>query len=157
MKLLRYLKGAMGMATFFPEHGVADRIEGYVDGDWACDDSDRKSVSGGVVMVAGCRLHSHSRTTPTHALSSGESEIMSVSKILKETLLVQFNLEFAGMGTLPIQLMTDATVARQVVHRKGVGRMKHLEVRYMWLQRRLSEGAYTSSRRSRGRRTSATS
>ena len=46
------------------------------------------------------------------------------------------------MGKLPIQLLTDATVARQFVHRKGVGRMKHLEVRYMWLQHRLSEGAY---------------
>ena len=34
VKLLKYLKGAMGMATFFPEHGVADRIEGYVPGRW---------------------------------------------------------------------------------------------------------------------------
>ena len=142
IKLLRYLTGARNLATFFPEHGVPDRIEGYLDGDWACDDLDRKSVSGAVVMVAGCRMHSHSRSTPTHALSSGESETMSVSAVLKECLLIQFNLEFVGFGRLPIQLLTDATVAKQFVHRKGVGRMKHLEVRYMWLQQHLAEGAY---------------
>ena len=43
-------------------------------------------------------------------------------------------MEFVGWGKLPIVLNTDATVARQFVHRQGVGRMKHLDLRYMWLQ-----------------------
>ena len=42
-------------------------------------------------MVGGCRLHSHSRTTGQHALNSGESEIMSMSEVLKEAKLVQYN------------------------------------------------------------------
>ena len=142
IKLLCYLKGSSHLATYFPEHGVVDRIEGFLDGDWACDELDRKSVSGAAVMVAGCRMHSHSRTTPTHALSSGESAIVSLSEVLKECLLIQYNLEFVGVGRLPIQLLTDATVARQFVHRKGVGRVKHLEARYVWLQQHLAEGAY---------------
>ena len=46
-----------------------------------------------------------------HALSSGESEIMSMSEVLKEAKLMQYNLEFCGMGLFPIVLHTDADVA----------------------------------------------
>ena len=56
--------------------GTEDSSEAYFAGDWACDDIDRKSASGGYLMVGGCRLHSHSGTTGQHALGSGESEIM---------------------------------------------------------------------------------
>ena len=89
-------------------------------GDWACDDLDRKSSSGEYLMVGGCRLHSHSRTTGQHALSSGESEIMSMSEVLKEAKLMQYN----------FVLHTDADVARAFCHKRGVGRMKHLDVRH---------------------------
>ena len=91
-------------------------------------------------MVGGCRLHSHSRTTEQHALSSGESEIMSMSEVLKEAKLMQYNLEFCGMGLLPIVLHTDADVARAFCHKRGVGRMKHLDVRHCWLQEELEKG-----------------
>ena len=119
VKLARYMKGTRGLCTFFPAAGEVTHIAGYLDGDWACDDIDRKSVSGGIAMVSGCRMHNHSRGTGDHALSSGESEIMSASEMLKECLLLQFNLQFAGFGLVPIVLHTDATVCRQFVHRKG--------------------------------------
>ena len=99
---MRYIKGSKELATFMPKAGKSDTIEAFLDGDWACDDLDRKSASGGYLMVGGCRLHSHSRTTGQHALSSGESEIMSMSEILKEAKLMQYNLEFCGMVLLPI-------------------------------------------------------
>ena len=149
IKLVRYMKASRGLATFFPCDEEIRQISGYVDGDWACDDFDRKSVSGGVIMVAGCRMHSHSRGTADHALSSGESEIMSMSELLKDCLLLQFNMQFAGMGKIPIQMYTDASVCRQFVHRRGVGRMKHLDVRHMWLQDMLEKGAYSVKKISR--------
>ena len=49
--------------------------------------------------------------------------------MLEECLLAQYNLEFVGMGRPPIQRYAGAAVAKSFVHRKGVGRMKHLEVR----------------------------
>ena len=89
----------------------ADGIEAYLDGDWACDDIG-KSASGGYLMVAGCRLHSHSRTTGQHALSSGESDIMRMSELLQEAKWTQYNLGFCANGLLPIVLHTDADVTR---------------------------------------------
>ena len=105
-------QGSRDLATLMPKAGNLDIIEAFLDGDWACADLDRKSASGGYLMVGGSRLHSHSRTTGQHALSSDDSEIMSMSEVLKEAKLMQYNLEFCGMELLPIVLHTDADVAR---------------------------------------------
>ena len=94
-----------------PRASKPDTIEAFLDGDWACDVLDRKSASGGYLMVGGRRPHSLSRTTGQHALSSGESEIISRSEVLKEAKLMQHNLEFCEMGLLPNVLHTDADVA----------------------------------------------
>ena len=142
MKLVRYMKGSRNLATFFPANGQVTHIMGYVDGDWACDDVDRTSVSGGLIMLAGCRMHS--RGTREHALSSGEIEIMSMSELMKDCLLLQYNLEMAGFGKLPIVMNTDATVRRQFVHKKGVGRINHCDVRFVWLQDLMEKGAYSN-------------
>ena len=61
VKLMRYIQGTRDMATYFPADEVATKIEAFSDGDWGGDEMDRKSVMGGVIMVAGCRLHTHSR------------------------------------------------------------------------------------------------
>ena len=97
-------------------------------------------------MVGGCRLHSHSRTTGQHALSSGESGIMSMREVLKEAKLMPYNLEFCGMGLHPIVLHTDADVARAFCHKRGVGRMKDLDVRHCWLQEELEKGNFKVKR-----------
>ena len=101
VKTVRYIKGSRDLATFMPKAGKADIIEAFLDGDWACDDLDRKSASGGYLMVGGCRLHSHSRTTGQHALSSGESEIMSMSECFErsQTDAVQFGVLWDGASS----------------------------------------------------------
>ena len=97
-------------------------------------------------MVGGCRLHSHSRATGQHALSSGESEIMSMSEVLKEAKLMQYHILFCGMDLLPIVLHTDADVARAFCFKRDVGRMKHLDVRHCWLQEELEKGNFKVKR-----------
>ena len=146
VKTMRYIKGSRDLATLMPRAGKPDTIEAFLDGDWACDDLDRKSASGGYLTVGGCRLHSHSMTTGQNALSSGESEIMSMSEVLKEAKLMQYNIEFCGMGLLPIVLHTDADVAGALCHERGVGRMKHLDVRHCWLQEELQKGNFKVKR-----------
>ena len=138
---MRYIKGSRDLAAFMPKAGKPEIIEAFLDGAWACDDLDRKSASGGSLMVGGCRLHSHSRTTGQH-----ESEIVSMSEVLKEAKLMQYNLEFCGMGLLPIVLHTDADVARAFCYKRGVGRMKHLDVRHCWLQEELEKGNFKVKR-----------
>ena len=84
------------MSTHFPVEGTVDVIHAFCDSDWGGDELDRRSVMGGVTMVGGCRLHSHSRGGVTPALSSAEGEIMSGSELLKEAFGTQTILEFIG-------------------------------------------------------------
>ena len=71
---------------------------------------------------------------------------MSASELLKECLAVQNALEFVGFGTLKITLHIDASVARAFIHRRGVGRMKHLDVRFMWLQDLAMKNVFTTKK-----------
>ena len=50
------------------------------------------------------------------------------------------------MGLLPIVLHTDADVARAFCHKRGVERMKHLDVRQCWLQEELEKGNFKVKR-----------
>ena len=67
---------------------------------------------------------------------------MALSELLKECLLIQDNREFVSFGRLPFVMYTDATVARAFAHRTGVGRLQHLDVRYMLVQEQLARSTY---------------
>ena len=41
---------------------------------------------------------------------------------------------------LPLRILTDSSAARGIVMRSGVGRVKHLEVKCLWIQAREAEG-----------------
>ena len=124
VKTVRYIKGSTDLATFMPKAGKSDTIEAFLDGDWASDDLDRKSAYGGYLMVAE----------------------QSMSEILKEAKRMQYNLEFCAMGLLPIVLHSDADVTIAFCHKRGVGRMKHLDVKCCWLQEELEKGIFKVKR-----------
>ena len=130
------------MSTVFPAKEAPTKISCYVDGDWGGDEVDRKSVMGGAIMVAGCRMRARSRGAQSHALSSAESEIMSASELLREAKALQHLLKSVGFGELPIEMLTDAAAAKAFMHRRGAGRMKHMDIRCMWLQEECERGGY---------------
>ncbi len=56
----------------------------WSDANWAAPDSQRKSVSCGVIQASGCVLHSHCRRQSVIALSSAESEFYALSAVALE-------------------------------------------------------------------------
>ena len=106
-RLLGYVKGTEDMSTVFEMRDSNDRreqlvkrLEVYRDSDWACDQTSRKSRSGAVIMAEDMRLHAHSRGQAPVALSSCEAEVMAASEGIKEALLLQEVLMFAGRWTV---------------------------------------------------------
>ena len=104
-RLLRYVKGTEDVSTVFEARDNNDRreqlvkrLEVYTDSDWASDQTPWKSTSGAVIMAEGMRLHAHSRGLASVALSSCEAEVMAASEGIKEALLLQELLMFAGLG-----------------------------------------------------------
>ena len=95
------------------------------DSDEASEQTKRQSTSGAVIMAEGMRLHAHSRGQASVALSRCEAEVMAASEGVKDSLLLQEVLMFAGLGHYEIEVKMDSSAAHAFFHRRGVGRMKH--------------------------------
>ena len=146
-RLLRYVKGTEDMSTVFEMRDSNDRreqlvkrLEFYTRSDWASDQTSSKSTSGAVVMAEGMRLHAHSRGQASVALSSCEAEVMAASEGIKEALLLQEVLRFAGLGHYEVEVKVDSSAAHAFFHRRGVGRMKHIDSRIFWFQDLIAAG-----------------
>ena len=146
-RLLRYVKGTEDMSTVFEMRDNNDRreqlikrLEVYTDSDWASDHVTRKSTSVAVIMAEGMRWHAHSRGQASVALSSCEAEVMAASEGIKEALLLQEVLMFAGLGHYEIEIKVDSSAAHAFFHKRGVGRMKHIDSRILWLQDLIAAG-----------------
>ena len=66
------------------------------------------------------------------ALSSGEAEYYATLKGASSALGFQSMLRDLGMSD-SITLFTDSSAARGIIHRAGLGKLRHLETGYLWL------------------------
>ena len=117
-----------------PAPGNALRLDLYVDSDWADNKTDRKSTSGGLVLLSGHLLKQWSSTQATQSLSSAEAETKALTKGAIEGLYLKHLLEQQGFE-VEIVIYTDASAALGAANRLGAGkRMKHLEIQDLWIQ-----------------------
>ena len=85
-------------------------------------------------MYKGTVLCHWSKTQSNVALSSGEAELNSGVKGLSE-LLGMYNLIVETLRVNPLlELYTDASACKGMLLRHGVGRVKHLSVKQLWVQ-----------------------
>ena len=118
-----------------------------VDSDWG-GGKDRKSTSGGVWMVGGHCVKTWSASQGAYALSSAEAELYAmVEGVTRAKGLVTLAREL-GFGDLEnvIHLGTDSSAAKSFVSRRGLGRMRHLDIRDLWLQKEVGEGKVVVSK-----------
>ena len=67
------------------------------------------------------------------ALSSGEAEHYATLKGTSAALGFQSMLKDLEICAT-VTLFTDSSAARGIIHRAGLGKLRHLEVGYLWLQ-----------------------
>ena len=110
------------------------------DSDWAGDEATRRSTSGkGVVLNGAHTISWWCKLQATVALSSCEAELNASLKGAVERLNAQGLAK--GFGDDPsLELRTDASAARGVIMRQGVGKIRHLHVKQLWLQEKVKEG-----------------
>ena len=91
-------------------------------------------------MVRGSHCLAHwSRTQSTIALSSGEAELNAALKGATEAIGARTLMGELGMGC-DIVLWGDSSACSGTLHREGAGRVKHLELKQLWLQQRIRKG-----------------
>ena len=91
--------------------------------------------------MLGAHVLAHwSRTQSSVALSSCEAELNSALKGGCELLGMSELLKEWGR-TVTLKLKGDSSACKGVLHREGSGRLKHVEVKQLWLQQAVGERA----------------
>ena len=132
----RYLKGNRRVVHVFRFQGPVSYVDVYVDANYADCVQTRKSTSGGVVIVGVHVLGCWSTTQATIALSSAESEYIAIVRGCAEgiglrSVLADFRTD------VQLRIWTDGSAARSICLRQGVGHVKHLSTKILWVQQRV--------------------
>ena len=137
-RLGRYLVGRPRLQTTYPWQHATSEMVAYTDADWAGDKVNRKSTSGGCVMMGAHVLKCWSKTQSLIALSSGESELYATLRTAAETLGMISMAKDLGIN-LQGKVWGDASAALGIIHRKGLGRTRHIDAGYLWIQQVAAE------------------
>jgi hypothetical protein len=132
-RLVRYLIGVPRIVTKYTWQEETGKMTVYSDANWAGDRQTRKSTSGGSIMMNGHWLKSWSKSQSTVALSSAESELYACVKASSEglgmiSMLKDFGVEVQG------GILSDASAALGIIARNGLGKLRHLDTNYLWIQ-----------------------
>ena len=93
-------------------------------------------------MLGGGVLKSWSKTQGPVALSSGEAEHYAMVKGTIEGVGLQSLAKDLGWN-LELRLFVDSSAAKAIASKKGLGKVRHLEVRHLWLQQAVRENKVT--------------
>ncbi len=78
-------------------------------------------------------VRSWSTTQATIATSSGEAEYYALVRGSAESLGLQSTLRDIGYE-MKVEVRVDSSAAKAIASRLGLGRTRHLEVRFLWVQ-----------------------
>jgi len=139
------------------EEGVGWKV--YTDSDWAGCLKSRKSTSGGVLMRGNHCIRVWCSTQGALALSSAEAEYYSmVEGVLRAKGLQNVGREIGMLGMSEVVdlgvwkekeeesvlnellVCVDSSAAKAFVSKRGVGKMRHMEVKWLWLQEEVKKG-----------------
>ena len=137
-RVARYLRYRPRMAQFFPHQNKLSPFVMWSDADHAGCVKTRKSVSGGVLMAGGCCIKTYSKGQGVVSLSSGESEyyalVSGASNLLGEVSTAK------DWGLQPeSEVFMDASAGIVMGSRRGLGKAKHVDTQYHWVQDRVAK------------------
>ena len=129
----QYLKRRPRMVWKYKMQGARQVIDIYSDSDWAGCRKARKSSSGGAIMLGSHCLKTWAKTQAIIARSSAEAELYGVVRAATEGLGTVTLMDDLGMKA-KLQLHLDAAAAKGIVERKGLSKVRHIDVNVLWLQ-----------------------
>lgn len=85
--ILRYIKGALNLKLVYTKSNInQNELIGYADANWTNDVIDRKSVNVYIFKVFDCTVSQATRKQQSVALSSTESEYISLGEATEEAI-----------------------------------------------------------------------
>jgi hypothetical protein len=141
-KVARYLMSVEGVVWTFELQEEPRFSHTVGDSDWGGNVKDRKSTSGGVWMLGNHCIKTWCASQGAFALSSAEAEFYAMVEAVTRAKGLLTLAKELGWGELSVvvHLGTDSNAAKSFVNRRGLGKMRHIEIRDLWLQKEIREG-----------------
>ena len=136
-RLGRYLKKHPYARLVFGPQKEPGKLKVQVDSDHAGDAVTRRSTTGMVVYHGRHPIKHSSNVQSTVALSTGESEFYALVKAGSTGLGIQSLMADWGIQS-PLLVETDSSAAKGQSSRIGLGKSRHVQTRYMWIQERVN-------------------
>jgi transposase InsO family protein len=143
-RIFRYLKYTRTNALTYggDDDLLSEDINIFCDADWASDATDRKSISGFVITMAGGAISWSSKKQATVALSTAEAEYVAAVHVAKQVLWQRSlfrELDFDIPTTSTI--FTDNQAAISISHHPEFhARTKHIDIAHHFLRDLISDG-----------------
>ena len=136
VRLVRYLKGTrtFGMVMKRPT-GQKGKVELalHSDTDFAQCKLTRRAMTCGVTCLDKVVTSTFARRQGVQSTSSGEAEFYGATSVVMDGRIVKHFLEWLGYEVHYV-LCLDSSAAKAMVQRDGVGKVKHLDTRALWIQ-----------------------
>ena len=141
--ILRYAVGTSSYGISFQRGTAAGfALVAFCDADYASKATDRRSVSGGIVMCAGGVIIWYSKTQRCVTLSTTEAEYVALADIVKELLFIRqvwgFMLPEAGTPCIPVYEDNEGAI-NIAKHPISNSNSKHIDTRMHFLRERVEE------------------
>lgn len=131
--LVWYLKGNCDtLLRMRPDMGDVE-VHAYVESDWAGCHKTAKSTDCVVSFVPGCLVTFSSKTQTTVAQSSAEAELGSHAPRSHQSVFLAGSWEDMSGERIKMQVCPDASAGCAIACRRGPGRVRHLNVRQLFV------------------------
>ena len=114
----------------------------FCDSDHAGCIRTRKSTSGAVAVLGNSQVRSLCRGQAIIATSSGEAEYYALVTACSEAIGDQSILADWGIK-VKIHILMDATAGKAIGSRRGLGKVKHIDTIFLWVQEKVTNGSIT--------------
>ncbi|CAK0813201.1 unnamed protein product [Prorocentrum cordatum] len=137
VKLVRYLKGTKTFGVLLEKPTGSKpgevKLQLFTDTDFATCKETRRAMTCGITKLDGVHFAAFARRQGVQSTSSGEAEFYGATSVVMDGKLVKNMLEWLGYK-VTWELGIDSSAAKAMVNREGVGKVKHLDVRALWIQ-----------------------
>lgn len=134
-RVFRYLKFTKSKKLKMGNHGNQDNLYGYVDADWAGDQTDRKSNTGYCLIYNGALISWASRKQSSVSLSSTEAEFIAFAEAVRDLIwIVRILKDFDQHIETPTKLFEDNQGCIKLLNdRVCHQRVKHIDIKYKFV------------------------
>ena len=136
--LVRCLKNKPRVRLWYKFQELPCQLETYPDTDRAgC--RTRRSTTGGYTVAGSHLIKMWCRTQAVVALSSAEAELYGLVRASAETM--GLTSMYKDLGThMNGVVLGDASAALAIVARRRLGKLRHLDTNYLWIQEKAAGG-----------------